>query len=206
MPKKRSKSEEREEKRKYRENRGEDRIQMEKEIDRERKKTKWNEKNEEEKSFTRNYIKMNVRKFRAKTTVNTTKTRQRKYDEKAANKERIRIVREKQNEEERENAKEEAWIGMAALRQNYTDKERKDEREAAKARMRKFRAEETNKEKRLKREKARIERAEARANIKMRKLREEAGSYETLSLWLFLNPAQQAIINCEARSFSTYNK
>ena len=66
MPKKRSKSEEREKKRKYQENRGEDRIQMEKEIDRERKKTKWNEKNEEEKSFTRNYIKMNVRKFRAK--------------------------------------------------------------------------------------------------------------------------------------------
>ena len=80
MPKKRSKSEEREKKRKYRENRGEDRIQMEKEIDRERKKTKWNEKNEEEKSFTRNYIKMNVRKFRAKKNVNTTKTRRRKYD------------------------------------------------------------------------------------------------------------------------------
>ena len=195
MPKKRSKSEEREKKRKYRENRGEDRIQMEKEIDRERKKTKWNEKNEEEKNFTRNYIKMNVRKFRAKKNVNTKETRQRDYDEKAANKERIRIVREKHNEEERENAKEEARIGMAALRQNYTDKERKDEREAAKARMRKFRAEETNEEKRLKREKARIERAAARANItnedvdyenvvkrlKMRKLRERQSGKEHLT-------------------------
>ena len=32
---------------------------------------------------------------------------------------------------------------------------------------------------------------------KMRKLREEAGSYENISLWLFLNPAQQAIMNSE---------
>ena len=98
MPKKRSKSEEREKKRKYREKMGEDKIQMEKEKDRERKKTKWNKKNEEEKSVTRNYIKLNVQKFRAKQSVNTTKTRTRKYDEKAANKERIRTLREKQNE------------------------------------------------------------------------------------------------------------
>ena len=33
---------------------------------------------------------------------------------------------------------------------------------------------------------------------KMRTLREEAGSYENILLWLFLNPAQQAIMNCEA--------
>ena len=32
---------------------------------------------------------------------------------------------------------------------------------------------------------------------KMRKLREEAGSYENICLWLFLNPAQQTILNSE---------
>ena len=33
---------------------------------------------------------------------------------------------------------------------------------------------------------------------KIRKFREEAGSYENILLWLFLNPAQLTIMNCEA--------
>ena len=173
---------------------GEDKIQMEKEKDRERKKTKWNKKNEEEKSVTRNYIKLNVKKFRSKQSVNTTKTRTRKYDEKAANKERIRNVREKHNEEEREDERNALKVRMARIRAEKTEEEKVLQRKEARIGMSALRQNYTDKEKKDEREKARMERAAARANLtdedvsyenvvkrlKMRKLRERQSGKEHL--------------------------
>ena len=64
MRRKRSKSEEREIKKRYREKRSTEKILSDKEKDRERKKIEWSIKTDEEKKIMQDSVKIKIRKFR----------------------------------------------------------------------------------------------------------------------------------------------
>ena len=90
MPRKRTKSEEREIKKRYREKRSNEKILNDREKDRKRKRIEWSIKTDEEKEIMRNDVKIKMRKFRENNSKGVVEKNERKYDEKNANKERIR--------------------------------------------------------------------------------------------------------------------
>ena len=93
MPRKRTNSEEREIKKRYREKRSNEKILNDREKDRKRKRIEWSIKTDEEKPIMRNHFTIKMRKFRENNSKGVVEKNERKYDEKNANKERIRKKR-----------------------------------------------------------------------------------------------------------------
>ena len=140
MRRKRSKSEEREIKKRYREKRSNEKILSDKEKDRERKKIEWSIKTDEEKRIMRDSVKIKMRKFRKNNFQGAVGKMERKYDEKNANKERIRNKRENQTEEEKIGEIKALKERMAKLRANQTDEEKEFEKEKDMRRKQKIRS------------------------------------------------------------------
>jgi hypothetical protein len=100
MPGKRRKSEERERKRLYRQNRTPEQIVLDREKDRNKKKEEWSRKTEEEKDHE-NYAKRErMKRLRNETLKEKLTTRTTFRDEQEENRERIRKLRANQSEEE----------------------------------------------------------------------------------------------------------
>ena len=140
MQRKRSKSEEREIKKRYRDKRSTEKILNYKEKDRKRKKIEWSIKTDEEKKIMRDSVKIKMRKLRKNNFQGEVEKKERKYDEKNANKERIRNKRENQTEEEKIGEIKALKERMAKLRANQTDEEKEFEKEKDMRRKQKIRS------------------------------------------------------------------
>ena len=88
----------------------------------------------------RNDVKIKMRKFRENNSKGVVEKNERKYDEKNANKERIRKKRENETEEEKKVERKAAKDRMALLRAIQTDEEKEFEREKDRKRKQKIRA------------------------------------------------------------------
>ena len=138
MPRKRSKSEERERKKAYRQNRTAEKIVLDQEKDRIKKKEAWSRKTEEDKDAENNAKRERMKRLRNDTSKEKVDTGTKIERDKA--KERMVVVRAKQTFEEKEDENEKAKERMRDLREKQTMEEREEENEKARVRMEMVRA------------------------------------------------------------------
>ena len=137
MPSKRSKSEERNRKIKYRQNRDPAKILLDQEKDRIRKNERKFGQTGEERELEKEAVENENKKS--------------KYNEAEENQERIRRIRKKQTEKEKERENNKAKERMKALRDRQTTDEKEVARKNAMERMKVFRGKQTDKERELQR-------------------------------------------------------
>ena len=116
MPGKRSKSEERERKRLYRQNRTSEQIALTQEKDRKKKKEVWNKKTKEEKDHANNAKREQMKRLRNKISKEKLNIRKTSREEQEQNKERIRKLRADQSEEEKKIERDKLRERMRDLR------------------------------------------------------------------------------------------
>ena len=162
MPGKRSKSEERERKRIFRQNRTTEQIALDREKDRNKKKEAWSRKTEEEKDNENNAKRERMEHLRNKTPKEKLNTRATR-DEQEENRERIRKLRANQSKEENAIERDKAKERMVAVRARQTIEEKEEENEKAKERMRDLREEQTTEEREEENEKAKERMTDVRA-------------------------------------------
>ena len=134
MPRKRSKSEEREKKKKYRQNRKPDQILLDQEKDRNRKNERKLNQTEEDRQLKKDAAKLAMKKYKQKISQDRTEneTKINKYNERMENQARIRNKRDNQTDEDHERGLHKAKEGMVTLRARKTEEEPENERERAK--------------------------------------------------------------------------
>lgn len=141
MPRNRSKSEERERKRIYRQNRTPEKIATDKETDRKKKKEALSKKTEEAKKQENNARRERMARLR-----NDDKATPRIYIEKEENRKRIMKLRAQQTLEEKEIENEKAKERMISIRARKKVEEKEQEREEDKQRKRDITAERSTEE------------------------------------------------------------
>ena len=164
MPRKRSKSEERERKKAYRQNRTAEKIVLDQEKDRIKKKEAWSRKTEEDKDAENNAKRERMKRLRNETSKEKVDTRTKPRDEQEENRERIRKLRSDQSEEDRKIERDKAKERMVVARAKQTFEEKEDENEKAKERMRDLREKQTMEEREEENEKARVRMEMVRAD------------------------------------------
>ena len=164
MPRKRSKSEERERKKAYRQNRTAEKIVLDQEKDRIKKKEAWSRKTEEDKDAENNAKRERMKRLRNETSKEKVDTRTKPRDEQKENRERIRKLRSDQSEEDRKIERDKAKERMVVARAKQTFEEKEDENEKAKERMRDLREKQTMEEREEENEKARVRMEMVRAD------------------------------------------
>ena len=153
MPGKRSKSEERERKRLYRQNRTPEQVVLDREKDRNKKKEEWSRKTEEEKD-QENYAKRERMKH-LRNEISKEKLHSRTTSRDEENRERIRTIRANQSEEENTIERDKARVRMVCVRARQTIERKDEETEKANERMRDLRARQTTEDMEEENEKAR---------------------------------------------------
>ena len=150
MPGKRSKSEERERKKRYRENRKPEKILLDQEKERTRMKQRKLQQTDEERKIGKDAARKAMKKYRAKFCHSgfESKNKETGYNEREENQKRMKRKRDTQTKEQnRENIK--ARERMATFRAGRIEEKKKMDKEKAKEGMKAFRAKQTDIDKEL---------------------------------------------------------